>query len=1048
MEQQIRQYLQKIQGEFWTGKATEHTYRPALKELLESINPNIKALNEGQRTVKVWAPDFRILKWELELWWIEVKDLHVSLDDKSNKAQLQRYLDASDNLIFTNNLEFRYFKNKQLVHSVSLGKIENGKLVIHESNLLGNNIEALGNLLQDFLGYEWQRIKSSKELAIIMAGKARMLNDIILNVLNEEEDVDESLQAQYKAFKDMLVHDLKPEQFSDMYAQTIVYGLFVARLHDSTLEDFSREEAEKLIPKSNDFLRNLFRHIAFELDERISWIVDSLVEIFNHCDIKELLEKHWKSTSRNDPVIHFYETFLTEYNPKLRKSRGVYYTPEPVVSFIVRGIDHVLKNDFGLSQWLADTSKIDIEVKQQAFDKRTKDWLKKVIKSTHRVQLLDPATGTGTFLNEVVKHVYEQFGKNNQGIWNSYVNEHLLPRVFWFELLMAPYTMAHLKLWLTLADTWYTDIQSKIGIYLTNSLEEAHNDTQSLFSTWLSAESKKASDIKNNAPIMIVTWNPPYSWISTNKGEWITKLIDEYKYINGEYFNEKKHRLNDDYVKFIRFWEHFIEKRWEWILAYITNNWYLDNPTFRWMRQHLLNTFDKIYICDLHGNWLKKEKTPEGWKDENVFDIQVGTAIILWVKTGEKKKWELGKLYHVDLYGKREEKYNKLWDNSIDTMWYKEIIPENTNYFFIQSDSKKGKVYREGLSLQKIFIKNVSWIVTARDKFILDFNKSDLENRLQIFRDVNISNQEIQQKFNLKETRWWKIAVAKEKLQKDYNKNLYNEVLYRPFDKRYIYYSSDMVDRPRKELMPNMLKNNIAIISPKQFKERPWVFLSDWLTCHKTVSAYDINYIFPIYIYQTDISWSESRIPNLNLEFINNISNNLWLQFVQDGKWDKTNTFGPEDVFDYIYAVLHSPTYREKYKEFLKIDFPRIPFTKDKVIFNQLIKYWEELRKIHLLEMGGTNENVVSYPMGGDNKVENIKYWDNKVWINDTQYFDGVHQIAWEFYIGGYQPAQKWLKDRKDRILNSDDVIHYQKMIVALIETDRVMKDIDKIKFI
>lgn len=1045
MEQQIRQYLQKIQGEFWTGKATEHTYRPALKELLESINPNIKALNEGQRTVKVWAPDFRILKWELELWWIEAKDLHVSLDDKSNKAQLQRYLDASDNLIFTNNLEFRYFKNKQLVHSVSLGKVENGKLIIHESNLLGNNIEALGNLLQDFLGYEWQRIKSSKELAIIMAGKARMLNDIILNVLNEQEDIDESLQAQYKAFKDMLVHDLKPEQFSDMYSQTIVYGLFVARLHDDSLQNFSREEAEKLIPKSNDFLRNLFRHIAFELDERISWIVDSLTEIFNHCDIKELLEKHWKSTSRNDPVIHFYETFLTEYNPKLRKSRGVYYTPEPVVSFIVRGIDHIIKNDFGLSQWLADTSKIDIEVKQQAFDKRTKDGLKKETKSVHRVQLLDPATGTGTFLNEVVKHVYEQFGKNNQGIWNSYVQEHLLPRIFWFELLMAPYTMAHLKLWLTLADTWYTDIQSKIGIYLTNSLEEAHNDTQSLFSSWLSAESKKASDIKNYAPIMIVTWNPPYSVSSTNKGEWIQNLIKDYK----KDLKEKKLNLDDDYIKFIRYAQYFIDKNWEGIVAMITNNSYIDGITYRQMRKSLMESFDKIYIYDLHGNSKKKEACPDGSKDENVFDIMQWVSIILAVKTSTSKK--NAEIYHYDSRGKREIKYNWLWEQGIDSIQRTKLAPVEPYYFFVPKDFGAKKKYDEGVRIDELFVEYNSWIQTKNDGLSMKMNLKEMQDIINDFQELDIDG--LKQKYRLKDTSWWTVNAAKEDII--HNKLEYVDVLYRPFDIRksiYTWKSGWFIGRPRTNTTKEFLKKNLWLITVKQQSTFDFqhILASNIMIESGAISLQTKEwwYIFPLYLYQTDISWQEIKMPNFNMDMINIIANNLWLQFVQDGKWDKTNTFGPEDVFDYIYAVLHSPMYREKYKEFLKIDFPRIPFTKDKIIFNQLIGYGEELRKIHLLESEKLNQNIVSYPIGGDNKVENIKYWDGKIWINDTQYFDGVSQIAWEFYIGGYQPAQKWLKDRKDRILNSDDVLHYQKMIVAFVETDRVMKEIEGVRFI
>lgn len=1042
MESEIRKYLQKIQAEFQTGKATEHTYRPALKELLETINPEIRALNEGQRTVKVGAPDFRILKGELELWWIETKDLHISLDDKSNKDQLQRYLDASDNLIFTNNLEFRYFKNKQLVHTVSLGKIEKNKLMIYETNLLENNIDALSNLLQDFLSYQGQLIKSSKELAVIMAGKARLLNDIILNVLNEKEDVDESLQSQYRAFKNILVHDLSYPQFSDMYAQTIVYGFFVARLHDDSLENFSREEAEKLIPKSNDFLRNLFRHIAFDLDERISWIVDSLVEIFNHCDIKKLLENHGKSTSRNDPVIHFYETFLTEYNPKLRKSRGVYYTPEPVVNFIIRAIDIILKNDFWLPQGLADTSKMDIAVKQQAFDKRTKDGLKKELKSVHRVQLLDPATGTGTFLNEVVKHIYQQFGKNNQGIWNSYVQEHLLPRIFWFELLMAPYTMAHLKLWLTLAETGYKDVQSKIWIYLSNSLEEAHDDTQTLFSSWLSAESQKASELKNNAPIMIITGNPPYSVSSTNKGEWIQNLIKDYK----KDLNEKKLNLDDDYIKFIRYAQYFIDKNWEGIVAMITNNSYIDGVTHRQMRKSLMESFDKIYIYDLHGNSKKKEVCPDGSKDENVFDIMQWVSIILAVKTTSSKKH--AEIYHYDARGKRDIKYSWLWEQEIDTIQRTKLTPVEPYYFFVPKDFGAQKEYDKGVKIDELFIEYNSWIQTKNDKITVQETKEDMTKVVDDF--LSLSEKEIKQKYQINDWVWTCKKAKEDIVSGDY---IISKVSYKPFDtKRSVHTKKSgwFIGRPREKTMKYMIKwNNFWLCLMRWLVNTP-VFNTVLVTKH----LLDINfygfqtYLLPLYLYQTDLSGAEIKLPNFDMKIIDTIAQNLWLTFISEEKWNQKNTFWAEDVFDYIYAVLHSPSYREKYKEFLKIDFPRIPFTKDKSVFFQLIQYWAELRKLHLLESDQLNRNIVGYPIAGDNKVEKIHYEDDKVWINESQYFSGVPQTAWEFYIGGYQPAQKWLKDRKDRILNTDDVLHYQKMIIALVETDSLMQEIDLVKFI
>jgi len=446
----------------------------------------------------------------------------------------------------------------------------------------------------------------------MMANKARLLADIIEKALLSDEETQENstLKDQMNAFREILIHDITPKGFADVYAQTIAYGMFAARLHDTSLDTFSRQEAAELIPRSNPFLRKLFAYIAGpDLDDRIKWTVDNLTEIFLACNVEELLRDYGRETKTEDPIIHFYETFLSEYDPKLRKSRGVWYTPQPVVNFIVRAVDDILKTEFNLPQGLADSS-------------RTKD-------GVHKVQILDPAAGTGTFLAEVIRQIHAKF-EGQQGIWSNYVENHLLPRLNGFELLMASYAMAHLKLDILLKETGYKPAkEQRFRVYLTNSLEEFHPDTGTLFASWLSSEANEANHIKRDTPVMVVMGNPPYSVSSSNKSEWIEKLMADYK----KDLNERNIQpLSDDYIKFIRYAESLIDRTGEGILAYISNNSFIDGIIHRQMRKHLLETFDKVYILDLHGNSKKKEVCPDGSKDENVFDIMQGVSINIFVK--------------------------------------------------------------------------------------------------------------------------------------------------------------------------------------------------------------------------------------------------------------------------------------------------------------------------------------------------------------------------------------------------------------------------------
>lgn len=623
-EMTLEQYIDSIDKRYKLGNATEHTFRGDLQQLLESLVPEIRATNEPKRQ-RCGAPDYILTKKDIPVGFIEAKDIgDKDLDGvkkTGNKEQFDRYKASLNNLIFTDYINFHLYREGEFITKISIAEITDKGI-----KPLPGNFGSFENLIRDFCVHIGQTIKSPKKLAEMMAGKARLLSDIIEKSLTSDEENQENstLKEQMLAFSEILIHDITPQGFADVYAQTIAYGMFAARLHDPTLSNFNRQEAAELIPKSNPFLRKLFGYIAGpDIDDRIKWVVENLSEIFLACNVEDILKDYGKATKTEDPIIHFYETFLSEYDPKLRKARGVWYTPAPVVNFIVRAVDHILKTEFNLPQGLADTSKTKIKVDVQG---------KKVEQEVHKVQILDPATGTGTFLAEVVKRIHQNF-EGQQGIWSNYVETHLLPRLNGFELLMASYAMAHLKLDLVLSETGFRpNSNQRFRVYLTNSLEEYHQDTGTLFANWLSTEANEANHIKRDTPVMVVMGNPPYSVSSSNKGEWIESLTADYK----KDLNERNIQpLSDDYIKFIRFGQYFIEKNGSGILAYISNNSFIDGLIHRKMREELIATFDKIYILDLHGNSKKKETAPDGSADQNVFDIMQGVSINIFVK---KKK--------------------------------------------------------------------------------------------------------------------------------------------------------------------------------------------------------------------------------------------------------------------------------------------------------------------------------------------------------------------------------------------------------------------------
>jgi len=1056
----LKEYISIVNQKYRAGNATEHSYRGTLEQLMQTLLPKLRIVNEPKR-VKCGAPDYIASRKDgMPVFYIEAKDIGDSdLDGRNphgHKEQFTRYKQALDYIIFTDYLDFHLYEHGEFIDSVRIAEVKGDKIVA-----ISENADKFLNLIEHVGNNAIQSITSASRLAKLMAGKARLLENIIEQAMNDETEsyANENLQGQYQAFKDVLIQELKKEDFADIYAQTIAYGMFAARLHDETPEDFSREEAARLIPKTNPFLRQIFNNLAGnDLDERITWVVDDLVTVFQATNIEKIMESYGQDKLHHDPMIHFYEDFLAEYNPKLRKSKGVWYTPQPVVSFIVRAVDEILQKEFNLPDGLADYSMIEREVAaEQSRDKRTTDGLKHEKRRFHRVQILDPATGTGTFLAEVVNHIYDRY-RDQQGIWQQYVEQHLLPRLNGFEILMASYAVAHLKLDMLLGETGYQhQTDKRLHVYLTNSLEESNNEPRTLFAQWLSREATEANIIKRDYPVMVMIGNPPYSGVSQNNGKWITKLIEDYKKEPGGLIKlkERKNWLNDDYVKFVRLAQYYIEKNNNGIIGFINNNGYLDNPTFRGMRWNLLKSFDVIYIVNLHGNSMKKETSPDGGKDENVFDITIGTSINIFIKTGGKRQDELASVYYKDVFGTRDIKYNYLQQKELYEEDFIHVVPNQPYYFFtpitsISQLTSLREKYETGFKVDELFVKNVMGITSMGDSFAFASSRDELRQRLQDFVSNTYSAEELNERFHLGKNYASFILNSKNNgLSLDEEK--YQETCYRPFDNQWTYYDGKILWRSRESVMKHMLHSNIGLCTVRiNSRDNEFTyFVTDKIVDKTILSSKDNANVFPLYLYQENMG-KEERIVNFKKEEYDKIAEGLnYLPCYDDNILvdpisDYNGVLYPQDLFDYIYAVLHSPSYRERYKEFLKIDFPRIPYPTDWEKFRDMVEKGEELRLLHLME-DIPSKTGITFPVAGSLQVDCYRWQDNRVYINSEQYFEGVPESAWNFFIGGYQPAQKWLKDRKGLTLTFEDVKHYGNIIYVLQQTEQIMQEIDGI---
>ncbi|ALG68063.1 type ISP restriction/modification enzyme [Beggiatoa leptomitoformis] len=1031
----IQTYLNELQAAVSAGNATEHTHRPALKNLLCAILPDYRITNEPRR-IACGSPDFEVAKNDIPVGHIEAKDIGIDLNKVQQSEQLERYLPLLNNLLLTDYVEFRWFVEQEYRPEMTVRLAERDK----KGNLkpIPESFSHLETLLQTFVNTQIVTLRSPEELAKKMALIARDIDRNMLLAYEQEGDRGK-LHEQLNSFRITLLDTLKVEDFTDMVAQTVCYGLFAAKCSADLSQPFNRLTASHFVPKTNPFLRNLFNQIAgIELDDRLVWMVDHLCAVLNRADIAAILENFGRRTRQEDPVVHFYETFLAQYNPKLREVRGVYYTPEPVVSYIVRSVDLVLKDKFKLKQGLADSSLLENGV--------------------HKVQILDPATGTGTFLYSVFATIFEKFRKN-KGMWSDYVSKHLLPRVHGFELLMAAYTVAHMKLSLQLKDYGY-DFKSdeRLRVFLTNTLDEAHQSEETLLARWLSNEANEANSVKSTSPVMVVLGNPPYSYDSMNKGKWISELIRDYYQVDGSSLNESNPKgLQDDYVKFIRFAQWRIKQTGYGVLGFVTNHGYLDNPTFRGMRQALMQDFDEIYILDLHGNAKKKEQSPDGSVDKNVFDIQQGVAIGIFIKHREKKA-EYAQVYHAHLHGERAFKYQYLAEKDINLTEWTSLKPQSPFYLFVPQNTDLLPEYERGWKITEIMPLNSTGVKTHRDHFVIAFDKTELQKRIDDFRNLALSDAKIAELYDLKETDSFNLNISRTHLRDDKNwQCFFTHVLYRPFDIRSYYHNENLVDRSRQDVMQHIDNmDNLSIGLGRQgiaVNDDIWhlVTCTNYMLDTNVFRRGGVN-VFPLYLYQEEkgllsyIGLSEPQItrkPNFSPEFIQDLETRLTLQFIPEERGDFKTSISALDVFYYMYAVFHSPSYRTRYAEFLKIDFPRLPLTKDKAKFKQLTELGEQLVKIHLME--ADIENDSSFPIEGNNLVEKIEYKDDKVYINKTQYFEDISPAIWHFYIGGYQVCQKWLKDRKGRTLSYNDCVQYLYILSAIEKTQDLMEQIDAI---
>lgn len=1023
----FRVYQKRLDAAQLRGIGGEHTHRPALKALLESLDPRVVAINEPGR-IECGAPDFLVeRKKNIQIGFIETKDTHVDLEKEERGEQLTRYRSALHNLILTNYRDFRWYMDGELKLQASLTKDDFGQ------------VDAL---IRTFLTTKTPSSGTPEDLASRLAHLAKMLRAALLSIMASDSD-GEAFRDQLKGFRKVLIEDMTEEQFADMYAQTIAYGLFAARCNVDDGGRFDRKTGIFDLPSTNPFMRQVLGHVAGpDLDIRVTWIVDCIADLLACADMHSILEAFGKAKA-NDPVIHFYETFLAKYDSRLRKVRGVYYTPKPVVDFIVRSVDRLLEHEFNLDDGLANTQKIRVQVEPTG---RAGKRAYRSEEDVPKVLVLDPAAGTGAFLQGVAEVVHDRVTSGGQGgMWNGYVKEHLLPRLYGFELLIAPYAIAHLKLGLQLERTGYQfTADERLRVYLTNALEEAWEVAGlPLFGQMLVEEARAAGKVKQDLPIMVIIGNPPYAGHSANKGKWIDTLTDDYrKGIPGLARPGQAKWLKDDYVKFIRFAQWRIEKTGYGVLAFITNHAWLNNPTFRGMRKSLMDTFDSIWVLDLHGSAKRASKGRNNEKDENVFDIQQGVAISFFVKkVRSKRSSQPATVKHAELRGARDSKYEFLASHTLKTVKWKTLEAADPDFSFVPIAARAMQdEYSELVSVPTIFSVTGSaapGIVTTHDQFAISWTQEEMIDKVESLLRTT-SEAEAREQWKLCSQSQWDYERARKELATGAWKKEVGVIEYRPFDSRYTVYNRNVAVHMRMRVNKHMIRreNFGLVLTRQQATEGSWSHC--FVVCNAAIESAmisnktkEINYLFPLWVYADDGDLlQEEHSANINAAFLKRLP----------------LPAEPTDALAYIYAILWAPSYRTRYAELLRNDFPRVPVTTQSELFASLVTLGHELVGLHTMQTKVPNRAHVKFPIAGSNRVESRPRWeDQRVWINATQYFQDVPLSAWEFKVGAYAPAEKWLVDRQraGRSMSFDDIEHYQKIINVLVESIRVMTAID-----
>ncbi len=1005
-----QEYFKALREQYVTGDTTELSYRSPFATFLKIIRPDCFLIEEPKRDKVFGAPDYKVFSRSHKVGYIETKDLGLGLDDLLSKEQIKKYSKSIDNYILTNYVRFILLRNGEKVldvHLCSPDDLRNPRFKVSPGR-----IAELSQLMDSFFDYVVPSITSSKQLAYHLSQKAIIIKFIAKEQLGEDliqvrgKGTPSSIYDFYLGLEEM-IHDISIDDCVDAYAQTITYGLFLAKIQCQGA--LKREMVDHCLPRNIPVIKRVFINIAGQsLPSNMVWIVDEILDVLNATDITTILaEMDSRGKRDKDPFSHFYEDFLSEYDSEKREKRGVYYTPRPVVNYITKSIEWVLKNDFEHDMGFADDT----------------------------VTVLDPAVGTGTFLWLVyLRTLGEMKRRGLGGLMRSKIQNHILKDFYGLEVLITPYIIAHLKLALILKN-WFYELQEgeRVPVYLTNSLDQSEDHGVIPFLREINEERKIAQEVILKKPILVILGNPPYSGMSANKGVWIDGLLkseytrgdgshDEgYYRVDGKPLGERNSKwLQDDYVKFIRLAQWKVDKAGKGIIGFITNHAWLDNPTFRGMRQSLMESFDQVMILNLHGSAARSKDS----KDENVFDIQQGVTIVLLVKNPNSTTKHV---MYADLMGSREEKYAWLDRNFCYTTKWETLNPTSPFYLFIPVDKDLQKIYDSFWKLTDIFPVNNVGIVTARDDLTIQFTPDAVWTTILKF--STISPEQAREQFQLgKDARDWKVHLAQNDLiDSGTTREKIIPILYRPFDRRYTYFtgrSRGFHCMPRGELMQHMLRPNLGLISARSNKSYTMdhFFCTDSIMEAKCGESTTQSYLFPLYLYT-----AEERRPNINPSILAELENRYGVRIL------------PEEIFSYVYGLTYSTQYREKYAQFLRIDFPRVPFPDDYETFATLFGLGLEMVELHLMRK--SLPVTVKFDIEGTNQVESVKYKEGKVFINKTQYFEGIPEEVWQFKIGGYPVLAKWLKYRKT--LSSHEVEHAIQIVEIIKETIRIMKEID-----